>query len=145
MGGLRMGANGRKRANDDAHHRGDSGRYTRLPSAARRTQYNTVGSCISQQSEPRAPKDNKSEVSEALLRLVVQRLEDIARLIDELDDHLEQISQGIMSEAAQKVTGAGVVGLVIRAETLAVALDGFAAVIRSNEVQRLLPREALSD
>ena len=91
-------------------------------------------------SEATPPKDN-----DALLRLIVQRLECIAELIDELDDHIEQMDQRIMSEAVQRITGAGMAGLVIKSETLSRTLKRFAAALRQNEVQRLLPHAARVD
>jgi transposase len=90
-------------------------------------------------------KDHEAEDDDALLRLLIQRLERMAELIDELDDHIEQIDQRIMTEAIQRITGAGVIGLIAKSEALSFDLKRFAASLRNNELRRKLPKEALDD
>ena len=148
MGGLRMGASCRKRTIDAAHHRGGSGRYTRLPSAACCPRDNAIGSRISRASEATAPKDSEVELpraQRAAPRLLIQRLERMAALIDELDGHIERMDQRIMTEAMQRISGAGVINLIAKADSLSSGLKRFAASLRNNELRRKLPEEALDN
>lgn len=90
-------------------------------------------------------KDHEAEDNDALLRLLIQRLEVIARLMDELDRHLDEMDQRIIAEAMQRITGAGVINLIAKADSLSSALKRFAASLRTNELRRTLPKEALDD
>jgi transposase len=90
-------------------------------------------------------KDHEPEDNDALLRLLIQRLERMAALIDDLDDHIEQMDQRIIGEAMQRITGAGVIGLIAKSEALSSALKRFAASLRNNELRRKLPKEAVDD
>ena len=90
-------------------------------------------------------KDHEPEDDDALLRLLIQRLERMAELIDELDEHIEQIDQRIIGAAMQRITGAGVIGLIAKSDALSFDLKRFAASLRKNELRRRLPKEALDD
>jgi hypothetical protein len=87
------------------------------------------------------PKDSEPKDNDALLRLIVQRLERIAELMDELDVHIDELDQTRMADAIQRTTGAGIAGLVIKSDALSSRLDRFSAVLRSNELRRKLPPE----
>jgi hypothetical protein len=87
------------------------------------------------------PNDSELKDNDALLRLLIQRLERIAELIDELDAHIDELDQRTMAEAVQRITGAGIAGLVIKSDALSSRLDRFSAVLRSNELRRQLPPE----
>jgi transposase len=88
-------------------------------------------------------KDHEPEDDDALLRLLIQRLERMAELIDELDDHIEQMDQRIMTEVMKRITGAGVIGLIAKSEALSFDLKRFAVSLRNSELRRKLPPESL--
>lgn len=90
-------------------------------------------------------EDHEPEDNDALLRLLIQRLERMAVLIDELDDHIEKMDQRIIGDAMQRITGAGVIGLIAKADSLSSGLKRFAASLRNNELRRKLPKEAVDD
>jgi hypothetical protein len=56
-------------------------------------------------------------------------LDALAALIDEIDHHIEQMDQRIMSETVQRITGAGMAELVIKSESLSRTLKRFAAAV----------------
>jgi hypothetical protein len=76
---------------------------------------------------------------------VIQRLERTAVLIDELDDQIEEMDERMMSEAMRRISGGGLVSVIIKANSLSSALARFAASLRNNELRRRLPKEALED
>jgi hypothetical protein len=82
---------------------------------------------------------------DALLRLIVQRLERIAGLMDEIDDRIDELDQTRMAKGVERISGGGLVSLIIKANSLSSALARFAASLRHNELRRKLPKEALDD
>lgn len=93
----------------------------------------------------RTSKDNECLDAESTLRLFVHRLEHASKLIDALDDDLEEMNQRIITKVGQRTTGAGLVGLIIKSETLALKLVRFAAALRRNERRRQLPPRVRDD
>jgi hypothetical protein len=93
----------------------------------------------------RTSKDNECLDAESTLSLFVQRLEHVSELIDALDDDLEEMNQRIMTKVGQRITGGGVVALIIKSETLALTLTRFAAALRRNELRHKLPRQVRED
>jgi hypothetical protein len=91
------------------------------------------------------PKHSEPEDNDALLRLSIQHLERMAPLMDELDRHLDEMNQSIVAKAMQRLTGAGVINLIAKADSLSSGLQRFAASLRRNERRRKLPKEAVDD
>jgi hypothetical protein len=88
------------------------------------------------------PKDNdEPRRAERQLRDAVHKLEHIGALMDALQHELESIGPWLAHPAAQRIMGAGIIGLVIKAEVLSSALKRFALRLRHNEVQQRLPPE----
>lgn len=88
------------------------------------------------------PKDN-DELRRAELRFrrAVRKLEHIAGLMDELQREIEGVGPRLSRSGAQTITGTGVISLVVKAETLAKAVTGFASALRRSDVQGRLPPE----
>ncbi len=79
--------------------------------------------------------------AERRFRAAVRRLERIGALIDALQRELEIIGPSLAQPVAKTTAGAGVVGLIVKAEVLSSALNGFARQLRHNELQQRLPPE----
>ena len=130
-----------------------STRSARLPSAANGStkmrsriahdQSNGGSSSSTEISTDRVvPKDNDEQRrAELRLRDAVQKLEHIGALTDALQHELESIGPWLVGSEAQRITGTGIVGLVIKAEVLASTLKGFARRLRHNDLQQRLPPE----
>lgn len=143
-----MRSNARKNANGAEHDQDRPRRCGQALSAACCPRDNAIGSRVSRPTDANAPKDNEVELpraQRAAPRLLIQRLERMAELIDELDDHIEQMDQRIIGEAMQRITGAGVIGLIAKSDALSFDLKRFAASLRKNELRRKLPKGALDD
>jgi hypothetical protein len=69
----------------------------------------------------------------------------MAALIDELDGHIERMDQRIMTEAMQRISGAGVINLIAKADSLSSGLKRFAASLRNNELRHKLPPEGCGE
>lgn len=78
-------------------------------------------------------------------RLLIKELEQLAHSIDKLDDELGPMIQRIMKGVGQRLTGAGVVGVIIKAEALSSKLQRLAQQLRKNELHRKVEREAMKD
>jgi hypothetical protein len=88
------------------------------------------------------PKDNDElRRVELQLRAAVRKLEHIGALMDALQHEVENIGPWLAHPAAQRIMGAGIIGLVIKAETLAKAVTAFASALRRNDLQQRLPPE----
>lgn len=88
------------------------------------------------------PTDNDElRQVELRLRAAVRKLEHIGALVDALQHEVESIGPWLAHRAALRIMGAGIVGLVIKAEALSSGLDGFALRLRHNERQQRLPPE----
>jgi hypothetical protein len=143
-----MPSNARKNANDAEHDRGCPKPCGHALSAVQRARNDAIGARVSRPTDANAPKDNEVELpraQRAAPRLLIQRLEVIARLMDELDRHLDEMDHWIIAEAMQRITGAGVINLIAKADSLSSALKRFTASLRNNELRRTLPKEALDD
>lgn len=94
-----------------------------------------------------APEDN-GEPSDDRFSAVVRELEHIAAAMDALQHDLESAARLLLDADAQTVTGAGVIHLIVKAETLSSELRRFSAVLRANEsrgaVRAVLDREGSS-
>lgn len=88
------------------------------------------------------PKDNDElRRAELQLRAAVRKLEHIGALMDALQHELESIGPWLAHPAALRITGAGSINLIVKAEVLSSTLKGFALRLRRKEVQQRLPPE----
>jgi hypothetical protein len=88
------------------------------------------------------PKDNDElRGAEHRLRDAVHKLERIGALVDLLQHEIESIAPWLAQPVALRITGAGIVGIVIKAEVLSSTLKGFALRLRRNDLQQRLPPE----
>jgi hypothetical protein len=85
------------------------------------------------------PKDNDElHAAERRFHALVRKLKRLAAHIDALQNELESLGASLAQRASQRVTGAGIINLIVKAEALASELIRFSTVLRRNEAHAAL-------